>query len=161
MLEKETLHFKVGLSGSSSKKHPEFRILVNGHEFVSQRQLTGGVNETEYFEFDAEIDEVDCSLIIEFLNKAEHDTVLGPDGNITEDLLLNIDSVEIDDIDIGTLLWTASDYKPNYFETHRSKLIQMGQELPETVKDCVNLGWNGKWQLPFTSPFYIWLLENM
>jgi hypothetical protein len=161
MSEKETLHFKVGLSGSSSKKHPEFRILVNGHEFVSQQQLTGGVNETEYFEFDAKIDEGDCSLAIELFNKLESDTVLDSNGNIVEDLLLNIDSIEVDDIDFGPLLWTASEYTPNYFEAYRLNASQLGQDLPESVKNCVNLGWNGTWRLPFVSPFYLWLIENI
>lgn len=161
MLDKETLHFKVGLSGSSNKKHPEFRISVNGQEFVKRQQLTGGINETEYFEFDVDIKEGECSLIIELLNKSVYDTVVDPNNSVVEDLLLNIDSVEIDEIDLGILLWTISDYQPNYPDSYRLKMSQLGQELPASVKNCVNLGWNGKWNLPFTSPFYIWLLENI
>jgi len=148
MLDKETLHFKVGLSGSSSKKHPKFTISVNNTEFV-KTQLTGDANVTEYFEFDVEIQEGECSLIIELLN------------NIVEDLLLNIDSIEIDEMDLGSLLWTASDYRPMYPDKHRLKMSQSGQELPESVKNCVNLGWNGRWILPFTSPYYVWLLEHI
>ena len=34
MEEKETLHFKIGLSGSSARKQPEFRISVNGNKQV-------------------------------------------------------------------------------------------------------------------------------
>lgn len=161
MLEKETLHFKIGLSGSSDKKHPEFQISVNEQECVGRRQLTAGANEVEYFEFDVEIEQEDCSLTIELLNKSMYDTVLDPNGNIVEDLLLNIDSIEIDEINLGSLLWVASEYKPNYPQKHQLKVTQLGQELPEVVKNCVNLGWNGKWTLPFTSPFYIWLLENI
>jgi hypothetical protein len=161
MLEKETLHFRIGLSGSSDKKHPEFRISINGREYVARQQLTAGVNETEYFDFNVEIEEGDYSLSIELLNKSMFDTVLDSDGNIVNDLLLNIDSIEIDEIDLGSLLWTASEYKPDYPEKHRLKTIQAGKELPETVKNCVNLGWNGRWILPFTSPFYIWLLEHI
>jgi hypothetical protein len=62
---------------------------------------------------------------------------------------------------LGSLLWTASDYKPEYPGAHKAKMQAQGIELPESVKNCVNLGWNGKWILPFTSPFYIWLLENI
>jgi len=160
MLDKETLHFKVGLSGSSSKKHPKFTISVNNTEFV-KTQLTGDANVTEYFEFDVEIQEGECSLIIELLNKSKYDTVLDSNGNIVEDLLLNIDSIEIDEMDLGSLLWTASDYRPMYPDKHRLKMSQSGQELPESVKNCVNLGWNGRWILPFTSPYYVWLLEHI
>jgi hypothetical protein len=160
MSDKETLHFKIGLSGSSTKKQPEFKISVNNTEFVSA-QLIGDANVTEYFEFDASVDEGECSLVIELVNKSMYDTVLDASGNIVEDLLLNIDSVEVDEIDLGSLLWTASDYRPNYPEKHKLKVTQSGQELPESVKNCVNLGWNGSWILSFTSPFYIWLLENI
>jgi len=160
MKEQETLHFKIGLSGSSDKKHPEFKIYVNENELVSGT-LTSPANQVEYFEFDTVLDEGDCSLTIEFLNKSMYDTVLDVNGVIVEDLLLNIDSIEIDEIDLGSLLWTASDYRPDYPDKHKLKMAQSGQALEESVKNCVNLGWNGKWILPFTSPFYIWLLENI
>jgi len=29
------------------------------------------------------------------------------------------------------------------------------------LTNCIDLGWNGEWQLEFDSPFYIWLLENI
>jgi len=160
MSDKETLHFKIGLSGTSKKKQPKFKILVNDIVFVNG-ELRGNINETEYFEFDATIDEGNCSLVVEFLNKTIYDTVLDSNGNIMEDLLLNIDSIEIDEIDLASLLWTASDYRPDYPEVYKAKMSQLQQELPESVSNCVNLGWNGRWILPFTSPYYIWLLENI
>ena len=160
MSDSETLHFKIGLSGSSQVKHPKFKISINDTEFVNG-ELKGGVNETEYFEFDVPVAEGKNSLIIEFNNKSVHDTIMDSNGVIIADLLLNIDSVEIDDIDLNSLLWTSSEYRPNYPETYKIKTAQSGQELSESIINCVNLGWNGKWVLPFTSPFYIWLLENV
>lgn len=159
-MEQEILHFKIGVSGSSSKKQPKVRILINDHEHVNQL-LTVAENTTQYFEFDATVREGACWLAIELLNKTTLDTVLDANGNIIEDLLLNIDSVEIDEIDLGSLLWTASDYRPNYPEKYQLEISRQGKNLPETVKNCVNLGWNGRWTLSFTSPFYIWLLENI
>ena len=160
MEEKEVLHFKIGLSGSTNKKHPKFKISVNNTELVNT-QLSADPNVTEYFEFDAVLDESECNLVIELVNKSMSDTVLDADGNIVEDLLLNIDSIEIDEIDLGSLLWTLSDYRPVYPEKYKSKMMLSDQDLPESVKNCVNLGWNGRWILPFTSPFYIWLLESI
>lgn len=158
-MDKETLHFKIGLS-SSLGKSPEFVISVNDTQFFDTK-LTGKSNEIEYFEFDAELNEGNCFLIIEFKNKTINDTILDINGNIVEDLLLNVDSIEIDGINLGSLLWTASDYRPDYPAVHKAKLKAQDIELPESVKNCVNLGWNGKWTLPFQSPFYIWLLENI
>lgn len=160
MEEKETLHFKIGLSGSSARKQPEFKISVNGNKQVHDR-LKGATNETEYFDFDLEIAEGENFIEIELLNKGFGDTTVDQDGNILDDLLLNIDSIEIDEIDLGSLKWTLSDYQPVYPERYKAEVFRRGDNLPDSVKNCVNLGWNGKWVLPFTSPFYIWLLENI
>ena len=160
MSDKETLHFKIGLSSSSDKKKPRFIVSLNEKQYIDS-QITTAANTTDFFEFEAEINEGDCVLTIEFVNKTVHDTVLDSTGNIVDDLLLNIESIEIDDIDLGSLLWTASDYKPNYPEVYKKQIASEGKELQESVKNCVNLGWNGKWILPFRSPFYIWLLENI
>lgn len=160
MSDKEILHFKIGLSSSSSKKNPKFKIYVNNTEFVSA-ELLGPALTTQYFEFDAAISDGDCTVEIEFLNKSTQDTLLDIHGNIIEDLLLNIESIEIDEIDLGFLLWTASDYYPKYPKVYYDKMLESGAQLPTTITNCVNLGWNGRWTLKFTSPFYIWLLENI
>jgi hypothetical protein len=159
-METEVLHFKIGLSGSSDKKHPEFIISVNDVKFVNGI-LSGSKNQTEYFEFDAELNKGNCSLVIEFKNKSTYDTILDTNGNIIEDLLLNIDWIEIDEIDLGPLLWTASDYFPDYPKVYQAKMLAEGNELEKSIKSCVNLGWNGRWVLSFTSPFYVWLLEHI
>jgi hypothetical protein len=160
MLDKETLHFRIGLSGSSSKKQPKFKIFVQNIEMVSA-SLTAAPNETEYFEFDASLDDGESSLVIELTNKSNFDTIVDASGNIAEDLLLNIDSISIDEIDLGSLLWSASNYRHVYPEAYKLKVIESGQELPDSITECVNLGWNGRWILPFNIPFYIWLLENI
>lgn len=157
-MEKENLHFRVGLS-STGTKLPEFKICVGNKEYV-HRTLSAN-NAVEYFEFDAEITEGANSLDIAFLNKTVYDTKLDTSGNIVEDLLLNIDSVEIDEINLGSLKWTASVYSPLYPESYKQQVLSAGQQISNEVKNCVNLGWNGTWSLPFTSPFYIWLLENI
>ena len=156
MSNKETLHFKIGLSGSSPFKQPEFRICVNDKEYCHQ-SLTSSVNETEFFEFDIEIEEGDHCLQIDLCNKLPQDTHKDDNGNITADLLLNIDYIEVDEIELTTIKWTHSEYHPNY-----PKLYKLtNTDLPDIIKNCVNLGWNGRWSLPFTSPFYFWLLENI
>jgi hypothetical protein len=154
-MDTETLHFKIGLSGTSAK-HPEFMIKINDTEYFHST-LTTDPMIVEYFEFNAEVKEGEHSLSIILLNKESADTMKDNDGNIVGDLLLNIDSIEIDDIPMGKLLWTASRYFPNYPESY----LDSEQKSIKEVKNCVNLGWNGIWQLPFTSPFYVWLLENL
>ena len=81
--------------------------------------------------------------------KDDTDVVQSEDKTeILKDLLLNIKTVEIDEIDLGNLVFTNSEF--------------VGDDSSRPVLDkCVDLGWNGTWTLPFESPFYIWLLENI
>lgn len=155
-MNKETLHFKVGLSGTSGQKQPEFLIAVDGN-IVQRSTLSQAPNITEYFEFDVSLSEESHELQISLLNKNSTDTEQDSEGNIIGDMLLNIDSIEIDEIDLGTLLWTASIYNPIYPESYTDQ----DQKNIKDITNCVHLGWNGIWRLPFTSPFYIWLLENL
>mgnify|MGYP001565425315 CR=1 FL=1 len=88
-------------------------------------------------------------IIIEMYNKHEGDTVIGNDNNIVNDVVLNIDKIIIDEVELGSLLWSASTYYPS------------DENSPESLRDCVNLGWNGSWELPFSAPTYLWLLDNL
>jgi len=155
----ETLNFKIGLSGSHSSKCPHITISVGSKEYFdgTLAASTG----TQYIEFAAEVPEGNSELKITFTNKTRYDTVVDAAGKIVEDMLLNIESIEVDDIDLGTLLWTASVYRPVYPDVYQAEMKKQGQELEAEVKNCVNLGWNGTWILPFETPFYIWLLENI
>jgi hypothetical protein len=80
-------------------------------------------------------------------NKKQGDTIV-VDDKIIHDVLLNIDSILIDDIELDRLIWTKSVYYPE------------DKYAPKLVENCVNLGWNGQWVLEFSSPVYLWLLEN-
>jgi hypothetical protein len=156
MTNKERIHFKIGLTRSSDVKHPKFRIhLDNNLKIDSTVSTAAGV--TEFFEFDVELDEGEHYLSIDLINKSPDDTKLNDAGEIVEDLLLNIVSIEIDEIDIGFLSYTLSTYNPVYPDSY----IDNDQKKITTIKNCVNLGWNGTWKLPFTSPVYVWLLENI
>lgn len=146
-MSKETLKFKIGLSGTFWDKKPEYAVLLN-----DQKIANGTIQDTatEYVEFTADIDEgTDNKLIVRLENKTPSDTVQNEDKTaIVKDMLLNVDSIEIDDIDLGTMLWSTSTFIPD------------DTQFPET-KECVNLGWNGSYIIQFATPFYLWLLENM
>lgn len=152
-MEKESLHFKIGLSTASIKKKPEFKIGISGSDII-HATLT---QNSEFFEFDAEITDGQQVLEITLLNKNQEDTIKDNTGNIIDDMLLSISSIAIDDIDIGLLKWTASSYFPLYPESY----LDESQKQITEVKNCVDLGWNGTWKLAFTSPFYIWLLDKI
>lgn len=150
---KETLNFKIGLSRSDSPKLPAFQILIN-NDIVIDNKINKTPAVTEYFHFIVDIEESNNhSLTIKFTNKESKDTVVDSDGNILNDLLLNIDSIEINDVELRELKRKLSKYRPNYPEHYPDK-------NPE-VSNCLHLGWNGSWTLEFNVPFYIWLLDNL
>ena len=69
-------------------------------------------------------------------------------------MLLNIESISIDDIDIGTLRHTESTFYPDSPKEYK------GETITE-LKECVNVGWNGTYSLPLSIPFHYWLLEKL
>ena len=140
----ETLSFKIGLSGTFFNNVPAYSILLDGVKHASGKVST----ETEMVEFAADIEEDQEHLLeIRLENKTNKDTVTEND-KIVKDTLLNIDSIAIDDIELGDLKWSMSEF--------------VGDDPARpTLQRCVNLGWNGSYRLKFTSPFYIWLLETM
>jgi len=148
MSDLERLHFKIGIGGTYWKKVPVYSILIND-KVIQSAKVAGASDEVEIIEFDADIEEGPARLQIRLENKDWTDTIQNEDKTeILKDMLLNIVSVEIDEIDLGNLIFTKSEF--------------VGDDSSRPVLDCcVNLGWNGTWTLPFDSPFYIWLLENI
>jgi hypothetical protein len=144
----EKLHFKIGLAGTYWDKHPIYSILVND-TIVETREIETPTGELFFAEFDINIVEGPAVLKIRLENKDCTDTVENEDKTaIVKDMVLNIKSVEIDDIDLGTFIWTKTTFT--------------GDDSSRPILDnCVDLGWNGTWELKFESPFYIWLLENI
>jgi hypothetical protein len=148
MLNSEKLHFKIGLAGTYWDKKPIYSILVND-AIIETREIETPTGEVFFAEFDTEVLEGPAVLKIRLENKDWTDTVQNKDKTaIVKDMVLNIKSVEIDDIDLGNLIWSKSNF--------------VGDDLDRPVlNNCVDLGWNGAWTLPLESPFYIWLLENI
>ena len=111
-------------------------------------------------EFEYELEEgKPYNIIIDRVDKDINQTVV-KDGKIIKDQLLHIKSIEIDEIDIGALVYEGV-YKPDYPEPWASQQAEAGNKLPKTLKNVTQMGHNGTWTFTFTSPFYMWLLDNL
>jgi hypothetical protein len=115
--------------------------------------ITAESDVVEYVEFDCEYTTDDVTLQVYLTNKTDSDVQKDnyddPDNyKIIGDMLLNIVSCEIDEIDLGNLIYDKTEFIPD----DRTK---------PALRVCVNLGFNGAWCLRWTNPFYIWLLENI
>jgi len=84
-------------------------------------------------------------------NKTPEHTVVDDNGNITKDAMLSIANIAFDDIKLGQVFVDQSVYHHSF----------NGSQTPVEDKFYGDMGCNGHVSLRFTTPIYLWLLENM
>jgi hypothetical protein len=93
----------------------------------------------------------DHELKIVLKNKTDLHTKIDELGNIVQDSTVDINNVKFDDIDLGYIFNTHSTYTHN----------RNGHSEPVTQTFFNTMGCNGTVSFKFTTPIYLWLLENM
>jgi hypothetical protein len=81
---------------------------------------------------------------------AEH-TIVDSDGNILSDSVLTISDLAFDGIVLGKIVYDKATYTHNFNGSSKS--------VEEQFFDT--MGCNGTVALKFSTPVYLWLLENM
>ena len=156
----EKLKFKLELYATMWDKPPHAEIMV-GDKIYFDGDITSTEDKPTLIEFEAELEEgKESSLIIKRTNKTSMQTVVNENGDLLKDQLLHIKSIEIDEIDIGGLVYEGV-YTPTYPEPWATQQKEAGVELEESFKNVTKMGHNGEWKITFSSPFYVWLLENL
>ena len=141
-------------------KPPVAEICINDKSVI-KKEITGDESNPDVIEFEHELEEGNnYNLIIKRSGKSKNQTVINEKGDILKDQLLNIQNIEIDEIDIGGLVFEGM-YTPEYPEPWASQQRSAGAELQEEFKNVTQMGHNGTWSFKFESPFYMWLLENL
>jgi len=141
-------------------KPPVAEIKLNSKSYFKS-EITSTEQDPTTIEFEAELtEESEYNLIIERSGKGKNQTVLDQQGNITKDQMLYIKSISIDEIDIGALVYEGV-YTPKYPEPWATQQRESGQDLKDSFKNVTQMGFNGEWKFTFSSPFYMWLLENL
>lgn len=149
----ETINIKVDLSiitHDAVSEHPFVNISLNG--FPQYGEIC---EKDTLVELDVEIeDNTENFLTIEYMNKdAKRDVVLGADDMPVADKRIEINSISFDDIEL------------DFFQLIDPDTFKYEPIDPEGVVgkdfDATKLSWNGKTTLRFTTPVYIWLLENL
>jgi hypothetical protein len=156
----EKLKFKLELHATMWDRPPHAEILIND---VSQfkEDITGTEDKPDVIEFEHELEEgKEYKLTINRSGKDKNQTVVNDKGDLLKDQLLHIKSIEIDEIDIGALVYEGV-YTPQYPEPWATQQRAAGTELRESFKNVTCMGHNGTWRFKFESPFYMWLLENL
>ena len=156
----EKLKFKLELYATMWDQPPHAEIFINNQSHF-KGDITGTENKPTLIEFEHEFEEGKESFIaIKRTGKGRTQTVVNEKGDILKDQLLHIKSIEIDEIDIGGLVYEG-EYTPTYPEPWATQQKEAGIELEKSFKNVTQIGHNGEWKFTFMSPFYMWLLENL
>ena len=151
----EEVAFNVILSSTWWKNPPQVKIWLNDEliETTSVMEKTEE-NKKKNISFTSNLPEGENKLIIEFFGKKNDETVLDKNDppTILKDQLLSVDDIEIDEISLGYLIYSQGTFYPDK---------EMHPYAPDEMKDMVVLGFNGKLELKFQVPTYIWFLENL
>ena len=137
----EKVSIEINLSSKYWDVIPRAKVKLD-----SMVLFQGEVNEPVCIKHELDLIEGDHVIEVILTNKDGRRYTIMEDGKIVKDMLLIVDSVLLDDIDLGYLITTKSNYDTDEGINH---------------ENMTSLGWNGSWKLGFTSPVYMWLLENL
>ena len=109
---------------------------------------------TDVQEITVEFDDADDeSHVLEFVlsGKTTEHTQITEQGEITSDVTVRIKDIAFDDIKIDQIFSELAEYRHDFNGTQPAVVDQFYGEM----------GCNGTLRLEFTTPIYLWLLENM
>lgn len=96
-------------------------------------------------------DDGDHVLEIELYGKLPEHTKIDETGEIVQDAVIKLTNLSLDGIDIAKIFTDVAKYTHNF----------NGHSDTVTERCYDTLGCNGIVRLEFTTPVYLWLLENM
>jgi hypothetical protein len=109
------------------------------------------IQTTEQVTMELPEDEGEHELRFVMKNKTDEHTKIDESGNIISDARLTINNLMFDEIKLGQIFIDHSGYKHDFNGT--------GEQTQE--KFFGEMGCNGTVSMRFSSPFYLWLLENI
>jgi len=141
----EKIKLKAVIDSEYFKNPPHLRISI-GEDVLTDLPVTKEtIIEKELLVEDDRLYKLNFTLH----DKSKYDTVLEND-NIVKDTLIKIRKIELDDVDITSMLPINQD---TFYYIHD------GSTEKHAFYDT--MGVNGTSTVEFTTPFYVWLLENL
>ena len=155
----EDIDFHIELFGTFWDKVPSCKVCINDTE-VWSGDVDGTKDNPTVIKFNHRL-EADQEYHLKFDRQGKDiSQTIVENGEMVKDQMLHIKSILIDEIDIGSLVYMGV-YEPEYPEPWKSDQIKAGVDLPKTQKFVTEMGHNGTWTFTFTSPLYMWLLNNL
>ena len=108
---------------------------------------------SEPVDFSHDFADSDSDHLLRFVmkNKTLDHTKVDDDGDIVKDCCICIDNLSFDEIELGQIFIDQAVYEHDFNSTAD----------PVQDKFYGQMGCNGTVSLAFTTPIYLWLLENM
>jgi hypothetical protein len=141
------LKFSCDIGTSNAAIPLGMEIWIDDHCLFDQDH----VQQSQIVEHELNDDDAEHVLRFVLKNKLPEHTSVDKSGNIIQDARLFVKKIQFDGIDCDLLTYQSAEYHHNFNGT--------GENTKERFYG--ELGCNGTVSLKFTTPIYIWLLENM
>jgi hypothetical protein len=143
----DTLKISLDVSNRSQHHNLGIELWIDRQKFFDNNISPG--RHHVIHEFEAVDGEHVLKIVLK--NKTPEHTTVDDSGNIIQDAIINIDNIFLDDIDVTQLVYRLAQY------VHDGN----GHETIAVHPFYGDMGCNGRVQMSFESPVYLWLLENM
>lgn len=122
-------------------------IWINNNKIFDQ----DWIKETVPFSYKFTEEDGDYELKFVMKNKTIEHTKTDQDGNIVKDAVLSVTKIYFDDIELDKIISQTAIYTHDFNGTKEQTQMNFHKDL----------GCNGTVSMKFSTPIYIWLLENM
>ena len=143
----DTISISFNLNTSDDQAELGFEAWVDDEKFVD----IAHVQCQQQIKIDMSDVDGDHQLRLILKNKKQTHTKIDEQGNILSDATLTISDLAFDEIKLGHMVTKLATYDHNFNDTKELVQDQFYGEM----------GCNGVVGLRFTTPIYLWLLENM
>ena len=143
----ETITFACQVQPTNSAVALGLRVVLD------QATIFETAHVTETVQIKHEISDADGEheLTFELFDKLPEHTKITETGEIVSDALIEIGNITLDEIDLDQIFQLLTVYHHDF----------NGSQTPADHKFYRHMGCNGIVTLKFTTPIYLWLLENM
>jgi hypothetical protein len=143
----ETITFACQVQPTNSAAALGLRVVLDQATIFE----TAHVTEAVQIKHDISDADGEHELTFELFGKLPEHTKITETGEIVSDALIEIGNITLDEIDLDQIFQLLAVYHHDF----------NGSQAPADHKFYRHLGCNGIVTLKFTTPIYLWLLENM
>ena len=142
-----TITITFELTTSDDQAELGFEAWVDNEKFVDVAHVQG----PQQITIDMSDTDGEHTLKLILKNKTAAHTKIDEQGNIVSDTTLTISNLAFDEIKLGHMVTKLATYDHDF----------NGTKAPVQDRFYGEMGCNGTVSLGFTTPIYLWLLENM